>query len=113
MKKNIYLGIFLFQAIVLLSSCVNQKQIAYFQKSAGQPDTIQVADAYVPKIQTGDILDIRIGSLNPLASSFFNPYSTTPVTSDNVASASPSSSGNSSSGGNGAPALTQSSAPGY
>jgi polysaccharide biosynthesis/export protein len=115
MKKNLYLGIILFQAIVIsLSSCVDQKQIAYFQKSVNQPDTIQVAQAYIPKIQIGDILSIPIGSLNPIASSFFNPYSTIPVTSDNVASNSPSSGGSSGNGtGMNSPSLTQSVAPGF
>ncbi|MDB5087660.1 MAG: Polysaccharide biosynthesis/export protein [Mucilaginibacter sp.] len=85
MKRNLSLKIFLFLAyIITITSCVNQKQIAYFQKGVNQPDTIAVAKAYVPKIQPGDILDIKIGSLNPVASSFFNPYSTVPVTSDNA-----------------------------
>jgi polysaccharide export outer membrane protein len=84
MKKNLYLNIFIFQAILILTSCVNQKQIAYFQKGVNQSDTIAVAMAYVPKIQPGDILAINVGSLNPIASSFFNPFSTMPVTTDNT-----------------------------
>ncbi|HEY4324208.1 MAG TPA: polysaccharide biosynthesis/export family protein [Mucilaginibacter sp.] len=109
MKKNIYEIIFLFLTIaVLLTSCINQKQIAYFQKAPNQSDTIAVAKAYVPKIQPGDILSIAIGSLNPLASSFFNPYSTMPIDnntqSQNVGT--PQTSGLSSS-------PTQPIAPGY
>jgi polysaccharide export outer membrane protein len=83
MKKFLYLNIFVVQAVILtLTSCVSQKQITYFQKGVNQPDTIAVAKAYIPKIQPGDILAINIGSLNPAASSFFNPYSTMPLGTD-------------------------------
>jgi polysaccharide export outer membrane protein len=83
MKKNIYLNIFLFVSIAFtLPSCVSQKQIAYFQKGIGEKDTISVAEAYVPRVQPGDILSISISSLNPAASSFFNPNSTIPITGD-------------------------------
>ena len=113
MKKNIYQNIFLCLTIIFcLSSCINQKQIAYFQKGLNQPDTIAVAKAFIPRIQPGDILSIPIGSLNPIASSFFNPYSTMPI-----ASAAPSTGqSNSTSSGtttNAAPSLVQSAAPGY
>jgi polysaccharide export outer membrane protein len=113
MKKNIYQNIFLCLTIIFcLSSCINQKQIAYFQKGLNQPDTIAVAKAFIPRIQPGDILSITIGSLNPIASSFFNPYSTMPI-----ASAAPSTGqSNSTSSGtttNAAPSLVQSAAPGY
>jgi len=106
MKKNLYLNIFIFQAIILfLTSCVNQKQIAYFQKGVNQSDTIAVAKAYVPKIQSGDILSIMVGSLNPMASSFFNPFSTMPVTGDN---------GSGGASGNGTTAsIVQQAAPGF
>jgi len=68
-----------------------------------------VARAYVPKIQPGDILDIKIGSLNPLASSFFNPYSSVPVTTDNAPSATGGNTGSVSNGGS----ISQSAAPGF
>lgn len=111
MKKNIYQNIFLsFSIIVFLTSCVDQKQIAYFQKDINQPDTIAVARAYVPKIQSGDIIAVTVGSLNPIASSFFNPFSSMPVTGDNLAANSTSSS--SAGGGNASPSLVQSAAPG-
>lgn len=84
MKKNIYLNVFLYLAIVFaLSSCADQKKIAYFQKGINQSDTIDVSKAYVPTIQPGDILSIPVSSLNPAASSFFNPYSNvSPTTPD-------------------------------
>jgi polysaccharide export outer membrane protein len=121
MKKTLCCYILLsFSVLFFLSSCIQQKQIAYFQKAINQSDTLAVAQAYIPKIQTGDILAIPIGSLNPLASSFFNPYSTMPVTSDNSSPSMPNISGNSlnsgsnsSSGGSSSPSLVQASAPGY
>ncbi|MBS1504299.1 MAG: polysaccharide biosynthesis/export family protein, partial [Bacteroidetes bacterium] len=113
MKKNICLYIFLTCALSLLfTSCVNQKQIAYFQKGPGQPDTIAIAKAYVPKIQPGDILSIPVGSLNPMASSFFNPFSTMPVPSESTNVPTNSASGVSSSGAGGS-TLVQAAAPGF
>lgn len=83
MRKTLYLKLFIYAIIIIsFSSCVNQKQIAYFQKGINQSDTMSVAKAYIPKIQAGDILAITIGSLNPAASSFLNPYSTMSVNTD-------------------------------
>ncbi|MDB4919047.1 polysaccharide biosynthesis/export family protein [Mucilaginibacter sp.] len=88
MKKNLSLNIFLFLAcIVTLTSCIDQKKYIYFQKNLNQSDTINVAKAYIPKIQPGDILFIPISSLNPAASSFFNPFSSGGGGSDNSAAA--------------------------
>ena len=112
MKKNIYHYFFiLFVAVVGFSSCVQQKQIAYFQKSLGQSDTLAVAKAYVPRIQPGDILSIPIGSLNPAATSFFNPYSNVPVTGDNGVA--PSAMSGTAAAPTSSPSFVQSSAPGY
>jgi polysaccharide export outer membrane protein len=81
MKKNICRNIFLLLSIIAtFSSCVSQKQIAYFQKEPNNPDTISVAQAYVPLIQPGDILAIYVNSLNSAASSFFNPYPSSAAT---------------------------------
>jgi polysaccharide biosynthesis/export protein len=113
MKKNVCqykYTILLLLLIINLTSCVDQKQIAYFQKGVNQSDTLSVAQAYTPKIQPGDILSIAVGSLNPVASSFFNPYSSMPVTSDNSASGATSQGGGI---GNITPALTQQAAPGF
>ena len=112
MKKNFYYNIFLFLSFITITSCVNQKQIAYFQKGPNQSDTIAVAKAYIPKIQPGDILDIKIGSLNAAASSFFNPYSSVLSTIDNASSGAVSGiSGATSSGIS--PGSGQISAPGF
>ncbi len=118
MKRTFYQYVFLCTVVLIcLSSCVQQKQIAYFQKALNQPDTLAVALAYIPRIQPGDILAIPIGSLNPIASSFFNPFSAMPVTSDNTTSANPTNpspgSGSGSSGSGASPSLVQSVAPGY
>jgi polysaccharide export outer membrane protein len=86
MKKNLYLSLLLFLSFITITSCVSRKQIAYFQKGPNQSDTIAVAKAYIPKIQSGDILDIKIGSLSAAASSFFNPYSAAPGVPDNASS---------------------------
>ncbi|MBB3968647.1 polysaccharide biosynthesis/export family protein [Mucilaginibacter phyllosphaerae] len=80
----------LFSVLTVLSSCINQKKVVYFQKSANETDTIGVAKAYIPKIQPGDILTILVSSLNPAASSFFNPllYSPPSTSIDNSGNAS-------------------------
>lgn len=85
-------------SILLFSSCFTEKKITYFQKLNGEGDTVHVADPYIPKIQSGDILSIFVSSLSPEASSFFNPYS------GNVAS---------NPGLNANNALSQSAAPGF
>jgi polysaccharide export outer membrane protein len=120
MRKTICQSIFLYTTVIFcLSSCVQQKQIAYFQKAMNQSDTLAISTAYTPRIQTGDILAVPIGSLNPIASSFFNPFSTMPVTSDNSSATLPTNNtpgtGGATSPGSGSvsPSLVQSSAPGF
>jgi len=114
MKKTTFQYILIpFIAIVCLSSCVQQKQIAYFQKAVGQSDTLAVAQAYIPRIQPGDIIDVKVGSLNPAASSFFNPFSTMPVTGDNVASSATPGSSTAATASITTPSLVQNSTPGY
>jgi polysaccharide export outer membrane protein len=89
MKRKQYLKIFLFLALITgITSCADQKKYIYFQKNPNQSDTMDVAKAYIPKIQPGDILSIPISSLNSAASSFFNPLSSsagaTGVTDNNA-----------------------------
>src|ERR1700752_3529591 len=109
MKKKICRYIFLPLIVIFcLTSCVQQKQIAYFQKAINQSDTMAVSQVYVPKIQPGDILAIPIGSLNPVASRFFNPFSTMPITPDNNSSSTQSAAAVSAT-----PTLSQTVAPGY
>jgi polysaccharide export outer membrane protein len=86
MKKTLYRQFFLYLILIVsFSSCVNQKQIAYFQKGVGQSDTINVSKAYIPTIQSGDILGIYVSSLNAAASSFFNPFAQVATSGDNAA----------------------------
>lgn len=77
MKKSHHLPLLLLflSFTIILTSCVDQKKYIYFQKQANQSDTISVAQAYIPKIQPGDVLSIYVNSLNSAASSFFNPFS--------------------------------------
>jgi polysaccharide export outer membrane protein len=99
--------------IFVFSACIDEKKIAYFQKTNEKSDTIDVAKAYIPKIQPGDILSIPVNSLSPEASSFFNPY--TPSVSGDLSGglSSSSSPSSSSSGSTTSPALSQSASPGY
>jgi polysaccharide export outer membrane protein len=77
MKNRNHINIFIvgyFFVLFIFSSCVSQKNITYFQKGENDRDTIAITQAYVPKIQTGDLLSISVSSLSATASSFFNPY---------------------------------------
>jgi polysaccharide export outer membrane protein len=58
----------------LLMNCVSSKQVTYFQGNASQPDSLTIGIRYIPKVQPGDVLSVQVSSLNPEASSFFNPY---------------------------------------
>ena len=87
MIKNTLKKISLFTLIAFLfSACNTEKNLKYFQSQYGQPDTVAIAKAYVPKIEPGDILSIYVTSLSPEASSFFNPYSQSGTSSASSAS---------------------------
>lgn len=60
----------------LLTSCVSSKRLAYFQEGANRLNAQTIAVRYTPTIQPGDILSVQVSSLNPEASTFFNPYAT-------------------------------------
>ncbi|RAK02569.1 polysaccharide export outer membrane protein [Larkinella arboricola] len=62
--------------IIGFSSCISQKQITYFQGPLADSTAIvqEITNRYVPVIQINDLLGINVNSLNPEASSFFNPY---------------------------------------
>jgi len=56
-------------------SCMSPKKITYFQPSNTTADSVVTgAKPYVPVIRPGDVLNIQVSSLNPEASTFFNPY---------------------------------------
>ena len=60
-------------AIALLSSCVNSKQLVYFQDLTSRVDSARL-ETYAAPVRPGDVLSIQVSSLSPEASSFFNPY---------------------------------------
>lgn len=57
-----------------LTGCVSTQRLTYFQDDAKAADAQKLASRYVPTIQPGDVLSIQVSSLNPEASTFFNPY---------------------------------------
>ncbi|GAB4052647.1 polysaccharide biosynthesis/export family protein [Spirosoma litoris] len=67
--------------LVHLIGCVSSKQVVYFQDNVGTRGSVQLADAYIPQIQPGDVLSIQVSSLNPEASVYFNPYTPTSAAS--------------------------------
>ncbi|MXV52130.1 polysaccharide export protein [Pedobacter sp. HMF7647] len=76
MKNRIFRNfLFLFISFGFFS-CVSQKDVTYFQ-STNTKDSLtamNVQQAYVIKLQTGDILSVMVNSLSPEANSMFNPY---------------------------------------
>lgn len=67
----------LFCLIVIgFSSCISQKQITYFQNPVADSTALpqEITNQYIPTVQPKDLLGINVTSLNPEASSFFNPY---------------------------------------
>jgi polysaccharide export outer membrane protein len=70
--------VYLFIAVVFLSSCSSYKQLPYFQ-DLQESDFIEenIRNFKVLKIQQDDILAITVSSLNPEASAIFNAGNTT------------------------------------
>ena len=63
--------------IVVLAGCTSSRKLVYFQGATSLEDTMNVPEPFVPTIRKGDVLSIQVSSLNPEASSFFNPASMT------------------------------------
>lgn len=61
----------------LLSGCVSSKKLVYFQGQPTTADSVRLADRFMPTVQPGDILTVRVSSLSPEATTFFNPPSAT------------------------------------
>ena len=57
---------------VFFASCVSQKEVTYFQESPDNPKRGTGMQAYIPIIQSGDVLSVVVGSLNPEANEIFN-----------------------------------------
>lgn len=68
-----YVGVCVLLASSLMMSCVNSKQLVYFQDLTSRADSAR-QQAYAATVRPGDILSILVSSLSPEASSFFNPY---------------------------------------
>ena len=79
---------FFFGSVALLSllvgSCVNSRQLAYFQTTTTTEDTLALGDRFVPPIKRGDVLSIQVSSLSAEASAIFNPYSSISVGEGNT-----------------------------
>lgn len=69
---------------ILFPSCVSQKRLAYFQGDTLQFSTQPIENTYTPRIQSDDILAVRVSSLSPEASEIFNAPSI-PVGTSNIA----------------------------
>jgi len=62
-------------ALLLLSSCVTSKRVNYLQRTSGTPaDSIYQTDIPDYNLQTGDILYIKINSIEEQSQNLFNPF---------------------------------------
>ncbi|GAA4444698.1 polysaccharide biosynthesis/export family protein [Ravibacter arvi] len=57
---------------LFIASCISQKEVTYFQESPDNPQRGKGMQAYIPLIQSGDVLSVVVGSLNPEANEIFN-----------------------------------------
>lgn len=62
--------------IVIISSCVSQRDVTYFQPidPAHDIETSDLVQSYEPKLRSGDIISVMVSSLSPEASTMFNPH---------------------------------------
>lgn len=90
MRKNIFLNkvvkIYLLLLVILVTSCVSNKKIAYFQdiQTINQAKLENAAQFVEPIIQPDDILSINIFTLNPQSGAIVNQASATPVLGGNA-----------------------------
>ncbi|AUD04473.1 sugar transporter [Spirosoma pollinicola] len=73
-KLSLVIGIALTS---LVSGCISSKKLVYFQDQVAASDSIKLMDRFVPTVQPGDVLTVRVSSLSPEATTFFNPPSAT------------------------------------
>ncbi len=61
---------------VLVSSCISQKEITYFQPSSGNSDTTssEFLPKYTLRLKPGNIINVGVSSISPEANTMFNPY---------------------------------------
>jgi polysaccharide biosynthesis/export protein len=70
-------GLFIISA--LMTSCISQKDVTYFQPKHKSQDIEQtiIPQKFIATIQPGDIIGIRVSSISPEANGMFNPYAET------------------------------------
>jgi polysaccharide export outer membrane protein len=79
MTNQIFKNSFLYFSIALLlfaSSCINQKQITYFQPKEGSIDTLKtvITQKHTLLLKPGNIISVGVSSISPEATAMFNPY---------------------------------------
>ncbi len=86
MKKVIKYLFLVVLSLGLLVSCTSQKKITYFQPISDSTDNevATIVNPYKEVVQKGDILSIKVNSLSPEASQFFNPYTPTTRTTTEI-----------------------------
>ncbi|POY34897.1 sugar transporter [Solitalea longa] len=82
MKRSLLPVLLGWAILAVLTGCVNQKQVTYFQPSDANSDITKLAinNKYITTIQAGDILAVMVSSLSPEASAMFNPFPVQTVT---------------------------------
>ena len=74
-KLSIRQLIIILPGLLLLSSCVSSKRVNYLQSNAEIPaDTVYKTDLPDYKLQTDDILYIKINSIEEQSQNLFNPF---------------------------------------
>ena len=58
-KLPVLIGLVL---ISLVSGCVSSKKLVYFQGQLMATDSVKLMDRFVPTVQPGDILTVRVSS---------------------------------------------------
>ncbi|MNS33946.1 Polysaccharide biosynthesis/export protein [compost metagenome] len=84
MKFNFYksfIALTLGLSIFCSTSCVNKKEIVYFQPKVGETEIEHqlIKQKFNAKIQSGDILGIMVNSISAEANAMFNPYASIPT----------------------------------
>ena len=64
----------IFVISIFISSCVTKKDVVYFQ-NAKNFETIVDTDTFTVKFKVGDIMNIVVSTLDPLAAAPYNPVS--------------------------------------
>jgi polysaccharide export outer membrane protein len=71
-------------ALQLAIGCTSSRRLIYFQSPPLATDTLKTASRFIPIIQPGDIISVRVSSLSPEATTFFNPMAASLLPSDRL-----------------------------